>query len=176
MIIAPVIVFQAVHALNRSAHIGGTVSDRVKIPQNRVNGKAGLLQRLFERGGFAGVDIGRSGAAGGDVSTGAAEQADSGAVFERQGVVVVSQQHGAFAGELFGHLFIMGLQRFNGSKVTFKVDCVLVFVFDFICIDVKGDVDRLSSAKGDIAGDEGGDEQNGAYGGQNRPEQCPGLA
>ena len=176
MVIGPVIVLQTVHTLDRGADVRGAVTSGIEIPQDGVDGKTFRLQSFFESGSVAGIDIGRAGAASSDVHTGVAEQADGGAAAERQGIVVIFQKYNAFAGELFGHLFIVGFQLFHRREVAFKIDSVLIFVFHFIGVDVKGDIDRLSSAKGNIAGDDSGNKQNSAYSGQNRPAQCSVLA
>src|SRR5699024_6457590 len=142
--------------LDRGADVRGAVTSGIEIPQDGVDGKTFRLQSFFESGSVAGIDIGRAGAASSDVHTGVAEQADGGAAAERQGIVVIFQKYNAFAGELFGHLFIVGFQLFHRREVAFKIDSVLIFVFHFIGVDVKGDIDRLSSAKGNIAGDDSG--------------------
>ena len=104
----------------------------VEIPQHRVHVKAHILQSLLPSGSLGGVDIGRAGTAGHNVHAGMAERRHLAARCQRQGVVIVLQQHSTLTGKLLCNFLIVCFQLFHTAEITLVIHGTVVLAHGLV--------------------------------------------
>ena len=144
----------------------------VQIPQRLVDLNALSFQCFLQVGGLAGIHGTGAGAAVHQVHRAMAEQADLGAVCQRQGSVVVLQQGSALGLNGGAQLCFVSLALFVGSKARFEVFGIFrsVALDDLIGRCIQSNVQGGGVLICDHVAHDGGDGQNCRQCSEYRPQ------